>query len=76
MAPGPVLIHWVEHGKTVDHDYYINNCLQPVLEEINNQRPSQGIHMIKFHHDNGRAHVHKDVVSYLESEGVTFGCSI
>lgn len=67
----PVLNHRVERGKTIDHEYYMNNCLEPVLEEIKNQRPSLGVHGIKLHHDNGRPHIHKDVVSYLESEGVT-----
>jgi histone-lysine N-methyltransferase SETMAR len=70
-STGPVLIHRVERGQTIDHEYYINNCLEPVLEEIKNQRPSLGVHGIKHHHDNGRPHIHKDVVSYLESEGVT-----
>lgn len=70
-STGPVLVHRVERGQTIDHEYYINNCLQPVLEEIKKQRPSQGLHMIKLHHDNGKPHAHKDVVSYLESEDVT-----
>jgi [histone H3]-lysine36 N-dimethyltransferase SETMAR len=70
-STGPVLVHRVERGQTIDHEYYIDNCLAPVLEEIKNQRPSLGVHGIKLHHDNGKPHVHKDVISYLESEDVT-----
>ena len=31
---GPVLIHYVDEGKTIDHNYYIENCLKPVVKEI------------------------------------------
>ena len=49
----------------------MDNCLQPVIDEIKSRRPSLGIRAIKLHHDNGKPHIHKDVVDYLESEGVT-----
>ena len=35
----PVLIHSVERSQTINHEYYIDNCLQPVIDEIKNQRP-------------------------------------
>jgi [histone H3]-lysine36 N-dimethyltransferase SETMAR len=35
------------------------------------QRPSSGTHAIKIHHDNAKPHIHKDVSTYLESEGIT-----
>jgi hypothetical protein len=31
---GPFLIHPVKRGQTIDDWYYINNCLQPVVDEI------------------------------------------
>ena len=68
---GPVLIHRVERGQSIDHHYYINNCLRPLVNEIKKQRPSSGTHAIKLHHDNANPHVHKDVSAYLESEGIT-----
>ena len=55
----------------MDHQYYIDNCLGPLIEEIKRQRPSYGTRGIKIHHDNGRPHVHEDVSHYLESEGLT-----
>ncbi|CAF4267146.1 unnamed protein product, partial [Rotaria sordida] len=70
-STGPLLIHRVERGQTIDRHYYIENCLQPVIEEIKKQRPSSGTHAIKLHHDNGRAHVHQDVLDYLRSEKIT-----
>ncbi|CAF4494723.1 unnamed protein product, partial [Rotaria socialis] len=69
-TPGPVLIHHVERGQTIDHDYYINNCLRPLVNEIKKQRSSSGTHAIKIHHDNARPHVHEDVFTYLESQGI------
>jgi hypothetical protein len=31
---GPVLIHNVDKGKTVDYNYYVGNCLNPFVNEI------------------------------------------
>ena len=30
----PVLVHTVDKGETIDHTYYIENCLKPVVKEI------------------------------------------
>ncbi len=70
-SDGPVLIHPVERGQAIDHHYYINNCLRPLVEQVKRQRPSYGTRGIKIHHDNGRPHVHKNVSNYLELEGLT-----
>jgi hypothetical protein len=67
---GPVLIHHVDQGETIDHHYYIDNCLEPLIEEIRKERPKSGTHAIQLHHDNARSYVHKDVSNYLESEGI------
>ena len=65
-----MLIHHVDQGQTIDHRYYIDNCLEPLIEEIRKQRPTSGTHAIKLHHDNAKPHVHKEVLNYLESEGI------
>ena len=31
---GPILIHAIDKERTVYHDYYIQNCLKPVVKEI------------------------------------------
>jgi histone-lysine N-methyltransferase SETMAR len=68
---GPVLIHYVGRGQNIDRHYYIDYCLKPLINNIKKQRPSCGVQGIKLHHDNGRPHVHQDVLTYLESEGIT-----
>jgi histone-lysine N-methyltransferase SETMAR len=70
-STGPMLVHRVERRQTVDHHYYMHQCLRPLIDEIKRQRPSYGTRGIKIHHDNGRPHVHKDVTDFLESEGLT-----
>ncbi len=67
---GPVLIHHVDRGETIDHHYYIDNCLEPLIDEIRKKKPTSGTHAIKLHHDNAKPHVHKDVLTYLGSEGI------
>ena len=71
MSTGPLLIHLVKPRETIDHDYYIDNCLRPVIDEVKTQRPALGVQSIKLLHDNGKPHIHKDVINYLQSEGVT-----
>lgn len=70
-STGPVLIHYVERGVTIDHQYYIDYCLKPLINYIKRQRPSCGVQGIKLHHDNGRPHIHYEVLNHLESEGIT-----
>jgi histone-lysine N-methyltransferase SETMAR len=67
---GPVLIHCVNEGETIDHNYYIENCLKPVVKEIWKQRRSNGTKGIKLLHDNGPPHRHSDVINYLTEEGI------
>ena len=67
---GPVLIHAVDNDETIDHDYYIENCLKPVVKEIRKQRKSNGTKGIKLLHDNASPHRHSDVINYLTEEGI------
>ncbi|CAF1452195.1 unnamed protein product, partial [Rotaria sordida] len=66
----PVLIHKVDKGKTVDHNYYIENCLKPIINEIRKQEKSARTQCIKLLHDNSRPHTHRDAVNYLTEEGI------
>ena len=66
-----MFVHRVERGRTIDHCFYIDQCLRPLVDEIQPQRPSDGARGIEIHHDTGKPYVHKDVVDYLESEGLT-----
>ncbi|CAF1449784.1 unnamed protein product [Adineta ricciae] len=67
----PLSIHHVERDQTIDHEYYIDNCLRPLVEEIKHQRLSYGTNRILLHRDNGKPHIHRDMSSYLESEDLT-----
>jgi transposase len=60
----------MEQGKTITSNYYVNNCLNPVLKEIIKQRPTSGATNMKFLHDNARPHVTKEVISYLDEAGI------
>ncbi|CAM4960467.1 unnamed protein product [Rotaria socialis] len=66
----PVLIHAVDNDETIDHDYYIENCLKPVVKEIRKQRKSNGTKGIKLLRDNASPHRHSDVINYLTQEGI------
>ena len=70
-STGPALIRHIESGQTIDHRYYIENCLQPLIDEIKSQRPSSGTHGVKIHSDNATPHRHRVVLDYLELEGLT-----
>jgi len=68
---GLVHIDCLESGKTITGNYYIENCLKPVVKEINKQRSTSGTTNMKFLHDNARPHVHKDVKSFVKDSGLT-----
>ncbi|CAF4590887.1 unnamed protein product, partial [Didymodactylos carnosus] len=57
-----------------DDPYITINELEPesglIINEVKKQRPILGVQSIKLHHDNGKPHIHEDVVSHLQSEGV------
>ena len=70
-STSPVWIHYVEPRHTVNHQYYIDYCLKPLINNIRKQRVPCGVQNIKLHYDNKRSHIRKDVSNYFESEGIT-----
>ena len=66
----PVLVHAVDKGETIDHTYYIENCLKPVVKKIWKQRRSNGTKGIQLLDDNAGPHRHWDVINYLTEEGI------
>ena len=68
---GMIHIDCMENGATITSDYYIENCLKPVIEEINKQRPTSSTKNMKILHDNARPHVTKTVKSHLNQAGIT-----
>ena len=61
----------MENGATITSHYYIDNCLKPVIEEINKQKPTSGTKNMKILHENARPHVTKTVKSHLNQAGIT-----
>ncbi|CAF5121790.1 unnamed protein product, partial [Rotaria sp. Silwood1] len=70
MQAGSVVIPAVDEGKTIDHNYYIENCLKSMVKEIWKQRRSDGTKGIKLLHDNAELHRHSDVINYLTEERI------
>ncbi len=53
---------------------YIENCLNPIIKEINKQRPISGTTSMKFLHDNARPHITKTVKTHLNEAGFPITC--
>ncbi|MDR3550226.1 MAG: hypothetical protein P4L31_02345 [Candidatus Babeliales bacterium] len=67
---GPLLVHAVDSGQTIDQDYYIDNCLEAVIEELMEQRPMTGTKGIKLLQDNARPHMTKRVLNFLKENRI------
>jgi [histone H3]-lysine36 N-dimethyltransferase SETMAR len=63
---GVVSITYLDKGKTIDAQTYINESLKSLVKALKRQRPSTGADFQKFHHDNARPHVDKRVKNYLK----------
>ena len=60
-------MHCLDEGKTLDHTYYIENCLKTVVKETWKQRRLAGTKGIKLLEDN---YIHSDVINHLTEEGI------
>lgn len=69
-STGMVHISYINDGKTINTDTYINNCLEPMLEVVEELRPTSGLERIKLLHDNARPHVAESVVTYLDEKKI------
>ncbi len=63
-------MHALAKGQTVDHSYYIDNCLKPVAKVLWEQRPKTGLKGLKLLHDNARPHTKEEVTDYIKAQGV------
>ena len=71
MTNGPILIHQVPRGQSIDGRYYRTNCLEPLVEQIKTKRPASGTHAIKLHFDNAPPHKTSTVNDYLAERSIT-----
>ncbi len=65
LCIGLIHLRYLEKGKTINHELYIEECLKPIVKILKNERPIGGAKNMKFHHDNARPHIHKNVLEYL-----------
>jgi histone-lysine N-methyltransferase SETMAR len=63
---GPVYVHAVNRGVSIDNSYYVKHCLTPAVKAIKEQRPLSGTHAMKLLHDGARPHIHSNVNNFLE----------
>jgi len=70
-STGLVHINHLDKGKTIDHKFYIEKSLKPVVESLKLKRPNSGLTNLKFHHDNAKPHVTKAVKKYLAEQKLT-----
>jgi hypothetical protein len=56
----------IDSGNSITGDYYKDNCLKPLFNNIRGQRPKIDLHDIKLHHDNGKLYQTKYIKMFLE----------
>jgi hypothetical protein len=69
-SSGLAPIHKVDKDKTIDHNCYIENCLNSIINEIRKQETSSRTKCVRTLHDNGRSHNHRDLANYLTEESI------
>lgn len=70
-ASGPLLSHCVKLQRSITSDYYIENCLTPLVKAMKKPRRKCGAKFLKLLHDNARPHTTQDVITYLKEEKVS-----
>ena len=69
-ANGKTKIRWVEKGAKINSEYYVKNVLTPFLKEDAPSLYPEGNFI--FHQDSAPAHIARDTVTFLESQGVEY----
>ncbi|CAF1395072.1 unnamed protein product [Adineta steineri] len=70
MTNGPLLIHVLPSGASVNAIYYRDECLKELIKNLYKKRPSSTANHIKLHHDNARPHMNNIVFNYLQEEKI------
>jgi len=70
MTNGPLLIHELPSGTSINAIYYRDECLKTLVKNLHKKRPLSTTNGIKLHHDNARPHMNKIVFDYLKEEKV------
>ena len=67
---GVIHIDCALKGETISYEYWIENCLKPLVKVLQIDRPKCDITNLKIHHDNARPHVHTNVNNFLTQHGI------
>jgi histone-lysine N-methyltransferase SETMAR len=70
MTTGPLLIHQLPPGTSINALYYREECLKGLVRKLRKKRPLSTTHGIKLHHDNARPHINDIVFDYLQQEKI------
>ncbi|CAF1523130.1 unnamed protein product [Rotaria sp. Silwood1] len=68
MTNGPLLIHHLTPGTSINAKYYRDECLKSLVENLYRKRPLSTANYVKLHHDNARPHMNDIVFNYLKEE--------
>jgi hypothetical protein len=68
MTNGPLLIHGLPSGTSINANYYRDKCLTSLVKNLRKKRPPSTTNGIKLHHDNARPHMNNIVFNYLQEE--------
>lgn len=68
---GVVHIDAAGKGEKINNQYYIENCLKPVVKALEIDRSKCGSRNLKILHDNARPHVHQNVNNFLKEHGIS-----
>jgi histone-lysine N-methyltransferase SETMAR len=69
-ATGPLNVHAVNRGTSIDNKYYIKHCLTPAINAIKEDRPLSGTHAMKLLHDGAKPHTAQNVDNFLLRKGI------
>jgi histone-lysine N-methyltransferase SETMAR len=70
MTNGPLLIHKLPAGTSINAIYYRDKCLKTLVKNLHMKRPSSTTNRIKLHHDNARPHVKDIIFDYLQGNKI------
>jgi histone-lysine N-methyltransferase SETMAR len=70
MTSGPLLVHQIPSGTSINATYYRDACLKSLVKKLHKKRPSSTENHVKLHHDNASPHINNIVFSYFQEEKI------
>ncbi|CAF0989636.1 unnamed protein product [Rotaria sordida] len=70
MTNGPLLIHELPSGTSINAIYYHDQCLKKLVKNLRKKRPSSTTNGIKLHHDNARPYTNNIIFDFLQEKKI------